>query len=159
MHRGPRLVRFLRLPSESGILVSSVEPNSPLRPGTPGNELRELLMGEPNLLVSKHVHSAFCGTPDLHAWLGARGIRAVVICGVTTNHCCETTARLANDWGYDVTFVIDATHTFDRRGPDGVVVPAETLALVTAANLHEEFAKVTSTQDLLAALPESATAP
>jgi nicotinamidase-related amidase len=130
----------------------SIEPDSPLRPGEPGNALREFLREGPDLLVRKSVHSAFYGTPDLHAWLQSNRIRTTVICGVTTNHCCETTARMAGNLGYHVYFVLDATHTFDRHGPDGVIVPAETLALVTAANLHEEFATVTSTSKLLAAL-------
>src|SRR5262249_38309507 len=108
--------------------------------------------GEPDLLVRKSVHSAFYGTPDLHAWLARARIRAVAICGVTTNHCCETTARMAGNLGYDVYFALDATHTFDRRGPDGNVISAEALALATAANLSGEFATVTSTRELIAAL-------
>lgn len=118
----------------------------------PGNALSESLAGEPDLLVRKSVHSAFYGTPDLHAWLKNRAIQRVVVCGVTTNHCCETTARMANNLGYDVYFALDATHTFDRIGPDGVLIPAEVLARVTAANLDGEFATVTSTADLLAVL-------
>jgi len=50
--------------------------------------------------------------------------------------------------GYDVRFVLDATHTFDRTGPDGEVIDADTLARVTATNLHGEFADVVSTADL-----------
>jgi nicotinamidase-related amidase len=131
----------------------SVEPDSPLRPERPGNALSDVLKESPDLLVRKSVHSAFYGKPDLHAWLGERGIGAVVVCGITTNHCCETTARVANDLGYDVYFALDATHTFDRKGPDGEVVPAEALARATAANLHEEFATVTTTADLVTKLP------
>jgi nicotinamidase-related amidase len=56
---------------------------------------------------------------------------------------------MAGNLGYDVTFVIDATHTFDRTGPDGAVIPAEEIARVTAANLHGEFATVVSTRDVL----------
>jgi len=130
----------------------STEAHSPLRPDMPGNALSESLAGEPDLLVRKSVHSAFYGTPDLHAWLKNRAIQRVVVCGVTTNHCCETTARMANNLGYDVYFALDATHTFDRIGPDGVLIPAEVLARVTAANLDGEFATVTSTADLLAVL-------
>ena len=71
------------------------------------------------------------------------------MCGITTNHCCETTARVGGNLGLDVTFVIDATYTFDRTGPDGVTIDADTLSRVTAANLHGEFADVVRTQDVL----------
>ncbi len=47
-------------------------------------------------------------------------------------------------------FALDSTHTFDRAGPDGAVVPAEQLARITATNLHREFATVVSTANLLA---------
>ena len=46
------------------------------------------------MLVTKSVNSAFHGSPDLHAWLVAQGIERIVVCGITTNHCCETTARV-----------------------------------------------------------------
>lgn len=127
----------------------STEPGSPLRPGTPGNALQEIAEGPHDLLVAKHVNSAFLGEPDLDAWLRARDIASVVICGITTNHCCETTARMAGNLGYATTFVIDATHTFDRRGPDGELFPAELISRVTAANLDGEFATVVKTAALL----------
>lgn len=130
----------------------SVSPASPLRPGQPGNGFLEWVDGPHDLLVTKTVNSAFYGEPDLDAWLEQTGIRNVVICGITTNHCCETTARMAGNLGYDVTFALDATHTFDRVGPDGMVVPAEELSRVTAANLHGEFATVRTTNQILAAV-------
>lgn len=125
----------------------STSPDSPLRPGQPGNDLRPGVEGD--VLITKSVNSAFYGEPNLEAWLTDRGITRLTICGVTTNHCCETTARMAGNLGYDVTFVIDATHTFDRVAPDGTVIPAEEIARVTAANLHGEFATVMSTEDVL----------
>ena len=128
----------------------SDEEDSPLRPGTPGNGFRDVVAGSPDLLVTKQVNSAFYGSPDLDAWLRAEGIASLAVCGVTTNHCCETTARMAGNLGYDVLFVLDATHTFDRLGPDGTVVSAEDLSRATAASLHDEFATVVSTADLLA---------
>lgn len=127
----------------------SVTPASPLRPGQPGNALRPFVPHDPDLLVAKSVNSAFYGDPDLHAWLTERGIRDLVVCGVQTNMCCETTARMAGNLGYDVTFVLDATHTFDLTAPGGGTIPAEELSRVTAANLHGEFATVVHTAELL----------
>jgi nicotinamidase-related amidase len=127
----------------------SGEDGSPLRPGTPGNAFKDVVTGEPDLLVSKNVNSAFYGSPDLHAWLQERGVSELVVCGITTNHCVETTSRMAGNLGYDVKLVLDATHTFDRVGPDGVTLTAEQLAQATATNLHGEFATVVSTADVL----------
>jgi nicotinamidase-related amidase len=127
----------------------SDEPGSPLAPGLPGNAFKDVVTGEPDLLVSKRTNSAFYGDPDLHAWLQAQGIGALVICGITTNHCVETTTRMAGNLGYDVTLAIDATHTFDRRGPDGTLMTADELARASATSLHGEFATVVRTRALL----------
>jgi nicotinamidase-related amidase len=127
----------------------SDEPDSPLRPDRPGNALRDFVDGEPDLLVMKQVNSAFYGSPDLHAWLQARGITTFAVCGVTSNHCVETTARMGGNLGYDVLYALDATHTFDRRAPDGTLVTADELARATATSLHGEFATVVSTADLV----------
>lgn len=133
----------------------SVEPQSPLRPGQPGNQLQDFLRGRGDLLVSKSVHSAFHGTPDLHGWLAQRSVDAVAVCGITTNHCCETTARVACDLGYQVTFIGDATATFARRTLSGTEIDADTLAQTTYANLAGEFAEVRDTASVLDALPVS----
>jgi len=131
----------------------SVEPQSPLRPELPGNRLKDFLAGRGDLLVTKSAHSAFHGRPDLHGWLTDRGVEAVAVCGITTNHCCETTARVACDLGYRVTFVGDATATFGRHTPDGRLIDADTLAETTYANLAGEFAEVRHTAALLDSLP------
>lgn len=51
-------------------------------------------------------------TTSLQQLLTERGIRELVVCGIQTEQCCETTARLAADLGYTVTFVTEATATF-----------------------------------------------
>jgi nicotinamidase-related amidase len=67
------------------------------------------LDGEP--IVTKTSINAFT-TTNLQQMLTSRGIRELVICGIQTEQCCETTTRLASDLGFDVTFVTDATATF-----------------------------------------------
>jgi nicotinamidase-related amidase len=129
----------------------SVEPGSPLAAGSAGNAFKDVVDGEPDLLVTKHVNSSFHGEPSLQAWLDGEGIEQIYICGITTNHCCETTARVGGNLGYEVHFVLDATHTFDRPDHTGVIVPAEQLARVTATNLQGEFATVIDTATALRA--------
>lgn len=131
----------------------STEATSPLRPGQPGNDLKELLTGQPDLLISKQVNSCFHGAPDLDAWLHARDLDGIVLAGITTNHCCETTARVGANLGHRVLLALDATHTFDRHAPDGTLISADELARVTATNLHGEFANVVATHHLLAPGP------
>jgi nicotinamidase-related amidase len=127
----------------------SDEDVSPLRPDHPGNAFKDVIDQDGDVLVTKRVNSAFHGDPPLQEWLDGRGIEQLYICGITTNHCCETTARVGGNLGYDVYFVLDATHAFDRPDPAGQIVPAAELSRVTATNLHGEFATVVSTAEAL----------
>ncbi len=128
----------------------SVEPDSPLRPGQPGVEFKPVAAprpGEP--VLQKTVNSAFIGT-DLEARLRANAIERVVIVGLTTNHCVDSTTRMAGNLGFHPILVSDATATFDRTGPDGRVWPAEEIHAMSLANLHEEFAELATTDQVLA---------
>lgn len=130
----------------------STRPDSPLRPGAPGVEIKDSakpLAGEP--VIRKTVNSAFIGT-DLEARLRTEGVGVLVLAGLTTNHCVETTARMAGNLGFDTYFVSDATATFDRRGPDGTLHRAEDVHAMTLANLHGEFATVVDTRSVLGML-------
>ena len=127
----------------------SVEPGSPLAAGTAGNELKDIVSGEPDLTVVKHVNSAFHGEPGLEEWLREAGLEQIAICGIQTNFCCETTARVGSNLGFDVAFALDATHTFDLTAPDGGTITADELARVTATNLASEFCEVVTAAELL----------
>jgi len=130
---------------------NSLSATSVLRPGQPGNYFKDVITGTPNLLVTKSVNSAFYGEPDLYQWLKASGITSVAICGIQTNMCCETTARMSGNLGLDTWFVLDATHTF-AKSANGVKISAEDLSQATAVNLSGEFAEVLSTEQALAKL-------
>jgi len=126
----------------------SAEADSPFTPGRPGNDLvRDILTGDPDLFVVKSVNSAFHGEPDLAAWLRGEGIAHVAVCGVQTNMCCETTARVAANLDFDVTFVLDATYTFDLPAHGGGTISADELSRVTATNLDPEFGRVVDTRE------------
>lgn len=122
---------------------------SPIAPNRDGNGLKDEITGKPDLFVVKSAHSAFLGKPDLHGWLQEKGIGGVAICGIQTNVCCETTARMASDLGYEVLFVSDATFTFDIVAPNHQVFRARELARYTQVNLQDDFAKVVFTAELI----------
>jgi nicotinamidase-related amidase len=137
---------------------ASTNPKSLLRPERAGfavmDEVREIA-GEPVLV--KNVNSGFIGT-DLEDRLREAGIRTVVIAGVTTNHCVETTARMAGNLGFSVRLAEDACYTFDRIGHGGRREAAEDIHAMTLSNLDGEFATIDTTDSLLAALETSAAA-
>ena len=120
--------------------------------GDPGFEFKPDAMpvgDEP--VLTKGVNSAFIGT-DLEDRLRAAGATTVVIAGLTTDHCCSTTARMSGNLGFETWFVGDACATFDREGPDGELFPADLMHRTALASLHDEFADVVSTDEAIARL-------
>ena len=127
----------------------STEPNSVLRPEHPGYEFKsETQPLATEKQFSKSVNSAFIGT-GLEQYLNERGYSALVIVGLTTDHCVSTTTRMAANLGFKVTLVSDATATFDRAGHDGTIYSADEMHRVNLASLNGEFCEVRTSQELL----------
>lgn len=127
----------------------STEPGSPLRPDQPGCEFRDEvkpIAGEKQF--TKTVNSAFIGT-GLEDYLRDCEIDALVIVGLTTDHCVSTTTRMAGNLGFDVTLVSDATAMFDRKGHQGTQYSASELHDVHLASLNGEFCVVRTTDEVL----------
>ncbi|HEV7554989.1 MAG TPA: cysteine hydrolase family protein [Kofleriaceae bacterium] len=121
----------------------STDPSSTLRPGQSGNDFK-LTPRSGELVIEKRVHSCFIGT-SLEADLRNVGCDALVIVGMTTNHCVSTTARMAANLGFPTWVISDATATFDRAGPDGITYPAEQIHAMALSDLHHEFATIIDT--------------
>ncbi|WP_270342300.1 cysteine hydrolase family protein [Bacillus mobilis] len=100
------------------------------------------------VIIQKSVNSAFIGT-NLEEQLRENKCNAVVVVGLTTNHCVETTTRMAGNLGFTTYLVSDATATFNRKGLDGKEYNAEDIHNMTLVNLHEEFAAIVTTKEVL----------
>ncbi len=135
----------------------SLTAGSPLAAGLPGNEIKDEVAGAVDLEVSKSVHSSFHGTPDLDAWLKEHDVEGIAVCGITTNMCCETTARIGSDLGYDLWFVLDATAGYDLPSVDGSIVTAAQLARSTAAIIEADFGQVIDTETACASVSVAST--
>lgn len=137
------------------VLHDSTSPTSPLRPGTPGNEPKpEALPLRGEGVYRKSVNSAFIGT-DLEDDLRRSGIEALVVVGLTTNHCVSTTVRMAGNFGFETWLVSDATATFDRLGIDGRNRPADEVHAAALSDLQDEFATLVDTEAVVAAAAQA----
>jgi nicotinamidase-related amidase len=110
----------------------------------PTAELHDALDVAPtDLIVNKTRYGAFHGT-DLAQQLRNRGIDTVIVSGIATNICCETTAREAAQRDFRVLFLRDGTATKDMSG-----VPAADLQAATCASLGMVFAQITTVDDVV----------
>uniref|UniRef100_A0ACD5V6K9 Uncharacterized protein n=1 Tax=Avena sativa TaxID=4498 RepID=A0ACD5V6K9_AVESA len=102
--------------------VDPVPPSRPLAEWWAGDDriaagtpAAELLPGAGraagDLVVEKSTYSAFAAGTGLQEALRGMGVEEVIVCGVMTNLCCETTARDAFVRGFRVFFSADATAT------------------------------------------------
>lgn len=96
----------------------------------------------------KSRHSALVGT-GLGVWLRQNSVEKIIISGIRTEQCCETTARHASDEGYSIDYVLDATLTWDMLQPDGHTLRAAEIKMRTATVLQGRFAKVCNAAELV----------
>jgi nicotinamidase-related amidase len=103
----------------------------------------------PALVVHKPVHSALYGRDGrgelLEHWLRREGIGELLVSGIRTEQCCETTTRHACDAGFRVRYVTDATLTFPMRTRAGRTVGTDEIRERTELVLEGRFADVVST--------------
>ncbi len=97
----------------------------------------------------KSRHSALVGT-GLDVWLTSQGVGRIIVSGIRTEQCCETTARHASDLGWKVDFVTDATLTWDMQQTDGSTLAAHDIKQRTATVLAGRFAQICSVDEALA---------
>ena len=146
-----RLLAAWREAGKPVVLVRHISRSatSVFAPGQPGAEFQERFAPLAlEHIVEKNVPDAFVNT-GLERWLHVRGIRDVVIAGVSTNNSVEATARTAGNLGFSTIVVADACFTFDKADFGGTLRSADDVHLMTLANLHGEYADVRTTADVL----------
>jgi nicotinamidase-related amidase len=101
---------------------------------------------EPTEVFYKSVHSAMLASTSsgesIDHWLRTRSINHLIVTGIRTEQCCETTTRHASDLGYKVTFALDATLTFPMVSESGRSFSVQELRERTALVLNGRFADV-----------------
>jgi ureidoacrylate peracid hydrolase len=122
--------------------------------GTPAAELHDALDVAPDdLIINKTRYGAFHGT-DLAEQLRRRGIDTVIVSGIATNICCETSAREASQHDFRVVFLRDGTATKEMNG-----VSAQDLQRATVASLGMVFAQIATIGEVSEKLRTSVAAP
>ena len=100
-------------------------------------------------MFHKSRHSALVGS-GLDVWLVERGIQRIVVSGIRTEQCCETTTRHASDLGYDVDYVSEATLTFPMVDASGRRWSAADIKARTELVLAGRFARIATVKEALA---------
>ncbi len=103
-----------------------------------------------DVVFRKQVHNAFTGT-QLEAWLRERGIGRLIVSGIRTEQCCETTTRVASDLGFAVDYVTEATLTFPMvHAGSGTRYDVQDIKQRTELVLDGRFARIRTVDDILA---------
>jgi nicotinamidase-related amidase len=105
----------------------------------------------PDVVFHKYRHSALVGS-GLPIWLTEQGIERLIVSGIRTEQCCETTTRHASDCGYSVDFVSEATLTFAMTDRTGRQWSASEIKARTELVLDGRFARVLTVNQALAAV-------
>jgi nicotinamidase-related amidase len=103
----------------------------------------------PDAVFHKRKHSALVGS-GLDVWLIQNGIRRLIVCGIKTEQCCETTTRHASDMGYAVDFVSEATLTFAMKDAQGHNWSAAEIKARSELVLDKRFARIATVEQALA---------
>jgi nicotinamidase-related amidase len=136
------------------VQVFHVEESGPFALASGHVRTLEPLRIAPAAVFHKRRHSALVGS-GLDVWLTEQGIGRLLIAGIRTEQCCETTTRHASDLGYTVDFVSEATLTFPMTDAVGRGWSAADIRARTELVLAGRFARIVSVEQALTAAPAS----
>lgn len=116
-------------------------------PNTYGVEIHESLTPKLNEdIIIKHAPNSFFET-TLKEVIEERGVSELVICGMMTHMCIDTTVRAAKDYAIPVTLIKDACATKDLSFGE-IQLSANQVSNVYFASLNNMFAKIISIDEL-----------
>jgi nicotinamidase-related amidase len=102
----------------------------------------------PDAVFYKRSHSALVGS-GLDVWLVQHRIQRLIVSGIRTEQCCETTTRHAADIGYKVNYVTEATLTFAMTDRHGRVWSPQEIRERTELVLEDRFARIVTVEKAL----------
>ncbi len=138
--------RCLGIPT---VQIFHVEDEGPFSEASGLVKTQSPLSIEPDAIFRKRRHSALIGS-GLDVWLVRNGIRRILVSGIRTEQCCETTTRHASDLGYMVDFVSEATLTFPMTDASGRQWSAAEIRDRSELVLADRFARIATVEQALA---------
>lgn len=139
------------------VQVFHVDPTGPFSEASGFVRTLAPLRIAPDAVFRKTRHSALVGS-GLDVWLNVNGIRRVIVSGIRTEQCCETTTRHASDLGYAVDYVGEATLTFPMTDAHGREWSASEIRARTELVLAGRFARIATVDEALAGFERKAAA-
>ncbi len=133
--------------SNIGVMGEIIPPvnDGVINKGAPSAALHAgLEIRDGDIVLDKPRFGSFHGT-DLELILRSKGIDTIIVTGIATNVCCETTAREANVRDFRVFFLSDGTATFGIGE-----LSADDIQAATCATLGFAFAQVVTVADMIA---------
>ncbi|HKI06279.1 MAG TPA: cysteine hydrolase family protein [Thermoanaerobaculia bacterium] len=154
-----RLIGAWRAAGLPVIFFLHTDPDPGFETTSPFFKLMDFVKPEPGEpVIVKSTRNAFTST-NLQEVLAAKGVERLVVTGISTEQCCETTTRVAADLGYDVDFVTEATRTFPIADPaTGEELSAEEVVRRTEFVLRGRFARIATVAGLVEELERVAVA-
>lgn len=154
VHAEENISRILNAWREKGWFVIHIQhvsdkPNSIFHPTNEGFAIKEIVKPhDEEIVIEKKVNSSFIGT-NLEEELKKNKVSQVVITGLTTPHCVSTTARMSGNLGFETYLISDATAAFGLKDQNNIYYDAEMIHNISLATIHDEFATVLTTEQLL----------
>lgn len=152
-----RLIQAWRGAGLPVIFVLHTDPDPGFETTSPFFKLMDFLKPQPGEpVIVKNTRNAFTST-NLQEMLREKGVERLVVTGISTEQCCETTTRVAADLGFDVDFVTEATRTFPITDEaTGEVLSTDEIVRRTEMVLRGRFARIATVDGLVKELAGAA---